>query len=76
MPVQKIRAYFSLAEQGESTIRERYQMLLEQQESLNEQMRRLAQSQAYISHKLEVYSGYMRETNDTQGGAAQSVPSK
>ena len=44
MPVQKIRTYFTLAEQGESTIRERYQMLLEQQESLNEQMRRLTKA--------------------------------
>lgn len=64
MPIQQIREYFSLAEKGDSTIKERYHMLLLQQERLNKQQQQLTQSQKFISHKLKMYSEYLYENEN------------
>lgn len=73
MPIQKIREYFSLAEKGDSTIQERYEMLLDQQEDLKEQLRKLTQSQDYISHKLQIYSEYIRKNENSDNEAQVTV---
>lgn len=65
MPIQKIREYFALAEKGDSTIQERYKMLLNQQEYLDEQLQKLTQSQNYISHKLKIYSEYIHKNENS-----------
>lgn len=64
MPIQQIREYFSLADKGDSTIEERYKMLLIQQERLNEQLQQLTQSQTYIAHKLKIYSEYLHKNEN------------
>ena len=66
MPIQQIRKYFSLADKGDSTIEERYKMLLIQQEKLNEQQQQLTQSQTYISHKLKIYSEYLHKNGNSK----------
>lgn len=66
MPIQQIREYFSLAEKGDSTIEERYKMLLVQQEKLKEQLRQLTQSQSFIAHKLEMYSEYLQGNGENK----------
>ena len=59
MPIQKIRKYFSLAAQGDSTVKERYHMLLEQQEQLEKQLNQILESQKYITDKLSYYSSFI-----------------
>lgn len=52
MPIQSIREFFTLSEQGDATIQTRYEMLLEQREKIDEQMRQVVQSRDFIQHKL------------------------
>ncbi|MDE5699778.1 MAG: hypothetical protein K2I96_20620 [Lachnospiraceae bacterium] len=73
MPIQQIRKYFSLAGQGDSTIEERYKMLLIQQERLNEQLQQLTQSQTYIAHKLKMYSEYLHENSTNKMDVNKTV---
>lgn len=59
MSVQNIRKYFSLSEQGDSTIQKRYEMLLAQREQIDVQLRQISQSRDFIQHKLEYYAGFI-----------------
>lgn len=71
MSIQDIRKYFVLAEEGDDTVQERYQMLLQQQEKLNQQLQQLSQSQDYISHKLELYAAQIRQVQQCEEERAE-----
>lgn len=59
MPIQKIREYFALSEQGDATIQERYAMLLAQRDQIDRQLSQTARSRDCIQQKLAYYAAFM-----------------
>lgn len=55
MPLKKIREYVELAEEGDSSLIERYEIILNQKESIKEQIKMLKQSLKEIEYKEWYY---------------------
>ena len=55
MSIQEMKAYLALCLQGESTIPQRKEMLVQKQAALREQMKELEDSIAYIDWKQNFY---------------------
>ena len=55
MSIQEMKEYLALCQQGESTIPQRKEMLVQKQAALREQMKELEESIAYIDWKQNFY---------------------
>lgn len=55
MSIDAIREYFDLVRRGDSTLPERYRMILEQRKSVDRQIEKLLESKRYVDKKLELY---------------------
>lgn len=61
MPLAQICEYSQLRHAGDSTLRERYAMLLAHSERLVEKQRILAEHQAHLTNKLQIYQEMLYE---------------
>ena len=57
MSIGDVRHYIELCEQGDSTLRERYEIMLRQKEELREVQRKFE----VLSHKLSLYENLLAE---------------
>lgn len=64
MSIDGIRDYFNLIRQGDSTLPQRYQMILEQRENLERQIDKLLESRQYIEKKLAMYFAQVHAENE------------
>ncbi len=55
MPIKKIKEYVDLALQGDITLKERYQLILEQEDSIEEQIKQLRYYKKQIDFKKKYY---------------------
>ena len=55
MPIKKIKEYVDLALEGDSTLKERYKLILEQEDSINNQIKELKYYKKQIDFKKEYY---------------------
>ncbi|GAA3035312.1 MerR family transcriptional regulator [Microbacterium dextranolyticum] len=55
MPIARIRRYTELARQGESTIAERRELLVQHREQVRAQLETVAASLRAIDHKIDIY---------------------
>ncbi len=55
MPIKKIKEYVDLALQGDITLKERYQLILEQEDSIEEQLKQLKYYKKQIDFKKKYY---------------------
>jgi len=55
MPIKKIKEYVDLALQGDATLKERYQLILEQEDSIEEQIKQLRYYKKQIDFKKKYY---------------------
>ena len=55
MPIKKIKEYLDLAIKGDESLQERYQLILEQEEKLEEQIRQLKYYKKQIDFKKAYY---------------------
>ncbi len=67
MSIDGIREYFDLIRQGDSTLPERYHMILEQRENVDRQIEKLRESRRYVEKKLELYFSQMQGRPPGQG---------
>lgn len=68
MSIDAIREYFDLIQRGDSTLPERYRMILEQKASVDRQIEKLLESRRYVEQKLEMYFSKLHE--DSQDAMA------
>lgn len=73
MPIDAIRKYFDLVQRGDSTLPERYRMILEQKQAVDRQIEKLLESRRYVEKKLELYFSQLH--GDSQE-AAESDPTQ
>lgn len=59
VPIAQIKKYAELRHLGESTIPQRYELLLSHQKNLEAQQQKLAEHQAYLENKLKLYRDVM-----------------
>lgn len=55
MPIKKIKEYVDLALQGDITLKERYQLILEQEDSIEDQIKQLKYYKKQIDFKKKYY---------------------
>ena len=55
MPIKKIKEYVDLASKGDATLKERYQLILEQEDSIEEQIKQLRYYKKQIDFKKKYY---------------------
>ncbi len=55
MPIKKIKEYIDLALQGDATLEERYELILEQEKSIEAQIKQLKYYKKQIDFKKEYY---------------------
>ena len=55
MPLRKIRTYIELCQQGDTSLQERYGLILRQKENLEEQFRQLQSDMQELEYKLWYY---------------------
>ena len=55
MPIKKIKEYVDLALKGDETLKERYQLILEQEENIQKQIKELKQYKKQIDFKKAYY---------------------
>lgn len=55
MPIKKIKEYVDLALQGDETLQQRYQLILEQEQSIEKQMQELVYYKKQIDFKKAYY---------------------
>ena len=59
MSIQAVKDYVNLCLEGESTLERRYEIILEQKQRLEEQLKELNQSYQYIKNKINWYLDIM-----------------
>ncbi|MFC6274114.1 MerR family transcriptional regulator [Levilactobacillus tangyuanensis] len=59
MPVERIRHYIDLVQEGESTVPERYEMMKVQQERTLEEINQLQEHLSTINFKVDHYAGLL-----------------
>ncbi len=55
MPISVIRRYTELAREGDATISERRELLVQHREAVREQLAEITASLAAIDHKIDIY---------------------
>lgn len=61
MSIGDVRHYIELCEQGDSTLRERYEIMLRQKERAEEELREVQRKFEVLSHKLSLYENLLAE---------------
>lgn len=61
MPLEQIAKYSQLRHAGDSTLRERYALLLAHSDRLAEKQRALAEHQAHLGNKLRIYQQMLNQ---------------
>jgi DNA-binding transcriptional MerR regulator len=61
MPIKKIKEYVNLALKGDETLQERYQLIIEQEENINNQIQRLEYYKKQIEFKKAYYQKAIKE---------------
>lgn len=56
MSIKSIKEYVNLCLIGDSTVKERKNIILEQKKLIDEEIKKLNQSSIFLNHKLEVYN--------------------
>lgn len=56
MSIKSIKEYVELCLVGDSTVKERKNIILEQKKLIDEEIKKLNQSSIFLNHKLEVYN--------------------
>lgn len=64
MKISYIRNYVELCNEGNSTIKERYQIFLDQKNILESQMSMLEENLKVVNHKINIYKREMERQND------------
>ncbi|HEX9025468.1 MAG TPA: hypothetical protein VF839_03300 [Clostridium sp.] len=59
MSIKAVKDYVDLCLQGESTLKIRYEIILEQKKNLEEQLREMNERYHYIDHKTKWYEDIM-----------------
>lgn len=59
MSIQAVKDYVDLCLQGESTLETRYEIILDQKNKLEEQLREMNERYKYIQHKVQWYQDIM-----------------
>jgi DNA-binding transcriptional MerR regulator len=59
MSIQAVKDYVNLCLQGESTLKTRYEIILEQKKQLEEQLREMNERYQYIEYKTKWYEDIM-----------------
>lgn len=59
MSIQAVKEYVNLCLQGESTLKIRYKIILEQKKKLEEQLKEMNERYKYIEHKVNWYLDIM-----------------
>ncbi len=62
MPIKEIRHYAELRADGDSTLSERMEMLVQHQQALNEQIARLQEHKIKLDEKIEFYKNEIERT--------------
>ena len=65
MQLREIKTFVELSEQGPETLRERCNILRQQQDNVRKQMAELQKSYEKVSHKLAYFSRLLSEYEDT-----------
>ena len=55
MPIKEIKRYAALRAEGDATLTERMEMLIQHRQSLNEQIRQLQEHEAKLDEKIAFY---------------------
>lgn len=55
MSIKSIKEYVNLCLIGDSTVKERKNIILEQKKLIDEEIKKLNQSTIFLNHKLEIY---------------------
>ena len=55
MPIKEIKKYAGLRTEGDATLSERMEMLIQHRQSLNEQIRQLQEHEAMLDEKIAFY---------------------
>ena len=64
MPIKKIKEYFDLVRQGDKTIQARYDLIIEQKESILEQIKQLKYYLKEIEYKEWYYTEALKDGNE------------
>jgi hypothetical protein len=59
MSIQAVKDYVTLCLQGESTLKIRYKIIIEQKNQLEKQLREMNERYQYIEHKVKWYEDIM-----------------
>ena len=65
MPIKEIKKYAALRAEGDVTLSERMEMLIQHRQSLNEQIRQLQEHEAMLDEKIAFYQREIRRIMDT-----------
>lgn len=65
MPIKEIRHYAELRADGDPTLSERMEMLLQHRQALNEQIARLQEHKIKLDEKIDFYRNEMERTQNT-----------
>ena len=64
MPIKEIKKYAALRAEGDDTLSERMEMLVQHRKSLNEQIRQLQEHEAKLDEKISFYQQEIKKVTD------------
>lgn len=64
MPIKEIKKYAALRAEGDATLSERMEMLIQHRQSLNEQIRQLQEHEAKLDEKIAFYQREIKKITD------------
>ena len=70
LPIEGVKHYIDLCQEGDSTIPERAELIFKQEKSLREQLRILKKQMEVLKYKKKILSGSFRQP---QAGQLQSA---
>ena len=75
MPIEEIKHYIELCKEGDGTIKERFEMIVEQREKALEQAKELKKSIDLLNYKVNFYANCLKDKKaDTCNPATSSLP--
>ena len=64
MPIKEIKKYAALRAEGDATLSDRMEMLVQHRKSLNEQIRQLQEHEAKLDEKISFYQQEIKKVTD------------
>ena len=64
MPIKEIKKYAALRAEGDATLSDRMEMLVQHRQSLNEQIRQLQEHEAKLDEKIVFYQQEIKKVTD------------